>query len=211
MPISNYTTLQSEIADWLARDDLTAKIPTLIQLAEAKIGRKLRRKTLRGSLPLDEYAVDLTQLASFGELRSLHLTTGMPGHDGPVRIGSPEQLAEIRQTYSLPGVPRWGCVVGDELLLGPTPDQTYSAEATYYEKLQPLADAVTGSNSILIEAPDIYLWGALMMAAPYLEHDERIPTWKTSFDEGIAELDAQREREEYTAGIRPVRLPVVYG
>ena len=42
MAITNYTTLQSTIADYLARTDLTAQIPTFIQLCENRLRRDLR-------------------------------------------------------------------------------------------------------------------------------------------------------------------------
>ena len=40
--ITNYTTLQSTIADYLARSDLTSQIPLFIQLAENRLRRDLR-------------------------------------------------------------------------------------------------------------------------------------------------------------------------
>jgi hypothetical protein len=63
----------------------------------------------------------------------------------------------------------------------------------------------------LDEAPDIYLYGALAEAAPYLEHDERLPVWKALFTDALASLDNVRSREETNASIRPGRLPVVFG
>jgi hypothetical protein len=39
MAINNYTELVAAIAEWLARDDLTARIPDFVTLAEAKINR----------------------------------------------------------------------------------------------------------------------------------------------------------------------------
>jgi hypothetical protein len=39
--ISTYTELQTAVANWLARDDLTARIPEFIALAEAKFNRVL--------------------------------------------------------------------------------------------------------------------------------------------------------------------------
>jgi hypothetical protein len=40
--INDYTTLQSAVARWLARADLTASIPDFIQLAETRINQDLR-------------------------------------------------------------------------------------------------------------------------------------------------------------------------
>src|SRR6056300_1353861 len=42
MAITNYTNLQTSIADFLNRDDLTSVIPTFIQLAEADMNRQVR-------------------------------------------------------------------------------------------------------------------------------------------------------------------------
>ncbi|TAE78733.1 MAG: hypothetical protein EAZ84_00410, partial [Verrucomicrobia bacterium] len=42
MSIDTYAELQSAIADWLDRQDMTAVIPSFISLAEADINRVLR-------------------------------------------------------------------------------------------------------------------------------------------------------------------------
>ena len=42
MAIGTYSELQSSIASFLARDDLTTQIPDFISLAEARMSRELR-------------------------------------------------------------------------------------------------------------------------------------------------------------------------
>ena len=42
MALSNYSELQSAVADWLERGDLTARIPDFIRLAEVQLNRLLR-------------------------------------------------------------------------------------------------------------------------------------------------------------------------
>ena len=42
MAITTYAELQSSIADFLDRDDLTSVIPTFISLAEADMNRQIR-------------------------------------------------------------------------------------------------------------------------------------------------------------------------
>ena len=47
---TSYANLQTNIADYLARSDLTAKIPMFISLAEKRLNRDLRlRQTLQQS------------------------------------------------------------------------------------------------------------------------------------------------------------------
>lgn len=209
--ITDWTTLNAALASWLTRSDLTLEIPGFIQLAEAKIKRLVRRKTLRADLTISAYANALTGLANFGELRSLHLVTSSASLDRPIAVGSPEQLASLRTLFAgTTGRPQRAAIVGTELLVGPTPDQSYTAEATYFEALQALS-ATNTTNSILLEAPDLYLWGALMQAEKYLENDPRVTLWKTDFAEAVEEINAKRQTEEYSASFRPVHLPVVYG
>lgn len=45
--ISDYASLQTAIADWLARADLTDQIPTFITLAEARLNRDLRLASMQ--------------------------------------------------------------------------------------------------------------------------------------------------------------------
>lgn len=207
--ISDSTTLQAAVESWLDRTDLD--LPGLIQLAERRIARLVRRKTVRASLPLAAYATDLTQLADFGELRSIRIDSAYIGQNHPIKIVTPEQLAEMRQLFASTGRPQYACVVGTELLCGPTPDETYTTEVTYFEKLVPLATAADGVNSLITEAPDLYLWGVMVEASKFLEHDARVPMWKDSFESAIVELNEVREREEFSASLRPIRLPVVFG
>ncbi len=44
MAITTYSELQSAVADWLNRSDLTARIPDFITLAETRINRDLRAR-----------------------------------------------------------------------------------------------------------------------------------------------------------------------
>ena len=46
MALDSYTNLKAEIADWLDRDDLTARIDTFIDLTEAKLAREIRVRAM---------------------------------------------------------------------------------------------------------------------------------------------------------------------
>lgn len=53
--ITSYTTLQSNVASWLNRADLTSVIPTFIQLAEAKLRRRFKDVTPLSSTVADNW------------------------------------------------------------------------------------------------------------------------------------------------------------
>jgi len=48
MAIGNYSELNTAVANWLNRDDLTDRIPEFIVLAEARFNRVLRIRAMEG-------------------------------------------------------------------------------------------------------------------------------------------------------------------
>lgn len=208
MALSTKSELAATLADWINRQDLTTQIPTFIQLCEAKIARVLRRATKRASLTIATPAVALP--ADCAELRSIRLVSGSPGLDTPITIGTVEMLADARARWgNASGRPERAAIVDGEILFAPNPDASYTAEITYFEKLVPLTDA-TSSNQVLLDAPDVYLYGTLAEMELYLKHDERFPIWKSQAREAMTELETERQRSEMGASLRPARLPRVF-
>jgi hypothetical protein len=208
MSLDTYANLQAEVVDWLARPDLAAKAPVFIQLAEAEMRRRLRRTRKRASANFA--AASLTIPTDCAEITTARLATGTPAYDKPLKECTPDQLAEFRTIMSLTGRPLFFAVVGTEMLFVPAPNTTYAAELVYLTKLVPLS-AINTTNTILTDAPDCYLYGSLIAAERYIEHDERLPEWKQAFSDVIDQLNLQRENEEFSAGIKDVRLPRVFG
>jgi len=206
----NYQELRDAIANWLNRSDLSDYIPLFIALAEAKIRRKLRRTTFRSTIYLvgDTVALpaDVAELRSIGVLPTLS-TNGYQ----PVDILTPAEYVEKRaKLWHDRSRPRYACIFGGEIHFTPIPRDPCAIEIVYFTVLPPLSESAP-TNRVLTEAPDLYLYGALLEAEPFLEHDERAPLWERRFEAAIAELNSAREQEEYNASLRPVRLPVVFG
>ncbi|NCV21747.1 MAG: hypothetical protein EBV45_07325 [Chloroflexi bacterium] len=67
--ITTYTTLQSTIADYLNRADLTAQIPTFIQMAEADMNTRLRtREMIVRAVQMDPLTGALLPLSRIREM-----------------------------------------------------------------------------------------------------------------------------------------------
>jgi hypothetical protein len=79
------------------------------------------------------------------------------------------------------------------------PDATYTTELTYYAKLTKLSNSVT-TNWLLTSSPDIYLYGALLQAAPYLQDDARIQVWSSLYDRAMSELQTADDRGASSGG-----------
>lgn len=206
--MDSYNALLAAIADWLNRSDLTARIPTFVTLAEKQLAIKVRRRQARATISIASRATALPSDAA--EPTALVLSTSSAWQDKPLEIVTAATLAEMRALRAnIAGRPTHAAVVGGEILVAPDPDQTYSAELTYVTTFTPLSTSVQ-TNDIFTEAPHAYLFGALKEAAPFLEHDDRVPLWEAKFKEAVDDLNARRWQEEHGAGFGAARLPRVF-
>jgi hypothetical protein len=197
MALSTYAELKTSIGDWLNRSDLTNAIPDFISLAEAQVERTLRTRQMivRANASFDAQYGAVP--ADFLETKSLKLTSTNP--QTPLEFLSIDALDNKSSEYTGSGKPRFFGVVGGQFRLVPVPDATYTTELTYYAKLTKLSNSVT-TNWLLTSSPDIYLYGALLQAAPYLQDDARIQVWSSLYDRAMSELQTADDRGASSGG-----------
>ena len=82
--------------------------------------------------------------------------------------------------------------------LAPTPNEDYTVQIVYRANIPALASNST--NWLLTLAPDLYLYGALLMAEPYLQNDERIPLWAGAVQKTIADMNLESDRARAPRG-----------
>lgn len=208
--IVDYASLQAAVMEYLARDQdatLIVRIPTFIQLAEAKFNRQLfvrqmeQRATAIVDLTSDEPEF-IVLPADFQSMRRVRLSSvaGKPC----LEFKSGTQLDEYRFGISdLAGQPRYFTVFGDEIEVAPTPDDAHTIEMVYRRTVPPLA--TNDPNWLLMLAPDLYLYGALLEAAPYLKDDGRIQTWGLGFSTALNDLNNLGLTSTFNAGPMTVR------
>jgi len=172
-------------------------VPDFISLAEAQIERTLRTRQMivRATASIDsEYSA---VPSDFLETKSIKLNTN------PVtalQFESVDALDSLKSTtYIAAGKPQYFGIVGGQIRVLPVPDSTYTAELIYYAKLTKLSDSVA-SNWLLSQAPDVYLYGALMQATPYLKDDARISVWAALYARGLEELQVADDRGATSGG-----------
>jgi hypothetical protein len=68
----------------------------------------------------------------------------------------------------------------------------------YYKALPALS--ANSTNWLLTAHPDVYLYGSLMQAAPYLKNDERLAVWGSLYTASIADLNQSSDRAEVSGG-----------
>jgi len=197
MALTTYTELKTSIGDWLNRADLTSVIPDFISLAEAQIERTLRTRQMivRANASFDAQYGAVP--SDFLETKSLKLTSTNP--QTPLSFLSIDALDNEAANYTASGKPKFFGVVGGQFRIVPTPDSNYTTELTYYAKLTKLSSSVA-SNWLLASSPDIYLYGALLQAAPYLQDDARIQTWATLYERALNDLQTADDRGASSGG-----------
>jgi hypothetical protein len=190
MSITSYSTLKSSIADWLLRDDLTSVIPTFISLSEAQINRDIRDHRMVKRATADVDTKYFLKPSDWIETIRFQLNTSPIAN---LLFVTPDQASEEQINYTASGKPKFFTNVGTQIEVVPTPDAIYAGELMYYSKVPALSDSNT-DNWLLLAAPDIYLYGSLLQAAPYLNDDTRIPVWQGLYRQGVEALKIQDER-----------------
>jgi hypothetical protein len=209
--ISDYSSLQDAIIEYLAREGettITARVPTFIQLTEAKLNRELftRQMEQRSTAIVNTSSSEPEFISlpdDFQSMRRIRLSsvTGKPGLDFVTGVS----MDEFRRfNADTTGRPIYFTIIGDEIELAPTPDQAYTIEMVYRKNIPDLADNST--NWLLDLAPDIYLYGALLEAAPYMQNDERIQTWLTGFASALDGLNRLSLSATFNAGPLNMRV-----
>lgn len=194
--ITTYAELQTAIANWLIKTNLTATIPQFIQLCEARLRRDRRARKLQNTT-MSVSTQDHTLPSDFHSLESL--THSGPTYFGEIQIVPADRIPAIRARLGTTGVPAYGAILDTIIRFGPAPDATYQLKFSYWRKLDALS-ATNTTNWMLLDHPDVYLYGALLEAAPFLKDDARIPVWRERYEAALEELHAMTQDNQFGGG-----------
>ena len=202
--ITNYATLQSTIADYLNRADLTSQIQTFIQFAEADLNTRLRDRQMivRAEATSDEEYVQLP--SDWLEALNLQLVGGM----SPLRYITLDESDIVNSTRALTS-PTFYSLMNGAIELVPPPAHDVDIEMVYYGKIPSLSDAAP-SNWLLVKAPDVYLYGALTHAAPFLMDDARIQTFGQIYLARVQSLQDESQKSLHSGSPLIARTRRVY-
>jgi hypothetical protein len=195
MSITAYAELQTAIASWLARSDLTASIPDFITLFEAAANRRLRVREMEASTDLAPSSGAATLPADYLAWRRVTWT------------GSPRvELAYVAPSYlqaaypsSPADTPRIFTIEGATLKVRPVSDT--ALEFLYYQKIPALSDG-NPANWLLAAHPDLYLFGSLAEAQMFAVDPEKAALWKGRRDELFEEINQLSNKTRGAGAIR---------
>lgn len=196
MAITNYTELRTAVENWIDRTDLTDRVPEFIALAEAKFNRIIRIRqnettttgTLTGATDTISFPADCAAISKV----QLNTTT-----EFILEQTSRESLIRKGESYAS-GLPRYFAVNGNQIQVKPTADTDYTYELSYYQNIPSIETNTT--NWLLTLYPDVYLYGALAEAAPYMKDNEETVVWKAQAASVLVEIMRADKRDRYSGG-----------
>jgi hypothetical protein len=203
--ITNYSTLQSAIGDYLNRADLTSQIPMFIQFVEADLSNRLRCREMvvRATTTNDEEFVELP--TDFLQALNLQIVGGKT----PLRYVTLDEADQIKAAQIYTRVIAYSIVDG-AIELVPAPADNVQIEMVYYQQV-PALSSVNTTNWLLSKSPDVYLYGALVHAAPFLMDDQRINTFASFYSQRVEALNLDSDRAVHSGSPLVARPRVRFG
>jgi hypothetical protein len=199
--ITGYTSLLSEAASWLARSDLTTSIPGFVQsfeenfLSQAENHAPWMESTLSvavssnvAALPSDYLGLRIAYFTGYPPLNRMSLEQLYARYPrGASTSGGPRAIARNRTNFEFGPENTSGTLLG-----------------TYYAKPVLLRNFASdaAAHFLVVNFPQMLLWGTLLAATPFIKNDERVMMWKAALD---MEIDSYRARiaDESESGSAP--------
>lgn len=201
---TGYTSLLANVADYLARTDLTAQIPVFVQNMEERFFRDSENwgawmesalsvtiTSNVAAVPADYLGLRIAYISGNNSLPLRRITLEQLYSRYPRSVstsgGSAQFITRNRTNFEFGPVNASGTLAG-----------------TYYAKPAPLRSYSTGgadavAHYLIVNAPDLLLFGALLEATPFIKKDDRLLVWQSAYQ---AAQDAYRSRlqEEDSSG-----------
>lgn len=194
MALGTFSELQTAVASFLHRDDLTTEIQDFIRLAEADL-------QVRARLSQWETSATVSMTAGVGLLPSdfVKATSVTYGAENYTLMFLPQIQFDGAASAGEAGSPIWYTVRGANLLAYPTFDGDVTL--AYTAQFTPLSDSAT-SNSLLSMFPDVYLQGVLTQACVWTRDTEGLATHGALFEAGIGRVRKYVRDRSYPDGLQ---------
>jgi hypothetical protein len=194
MPFSNYTELKAAVKGWLHRD-LAEQIPDFIALAETSINRIAQVRAMENEVPLALAAGARTIALPVGFMSPLAVWL-VSTYRHELSPATPEELP----VNSAPGRPTYWAIDGANLAFDRPFDQACTVTLRQRGSFK-LSDAAP-TNALLTKYPDVYLYGSLLQAAPWIRDLAMLQTWQAFYDRTVSEINKTESRARAAAPLR---------
>lgn len=213
MAISSYSELVTAIQNWSARTDteVTDRIDEFITLAEDRIFygdesiglQPLRVRAMESVQDLTISSQSTALPTGFLESRSFYLNTSTKedmAYFPPDRFWS-----SIAGAESSTGLPKIYTIQGDNLVVAPAPDSTYTGKLLSYTKLAGLSSGNT-TNWLITNSPGTYLAAVMLELGEYIKDPNEVTYWSQKLAGRINALNNQDEKSKHPSGNLSVKV-----
>lgn len=184
--VTSYTTLLTAVSDWLAKSNLTSYTPNFVQNWEERFYRQPKNfgRWMEASL---NSAIASSVLA----VPSAYLGLKYAYVDGsPASRLDRVSLNQLYGTYPRGGDsarPRWISRDTSNFVFGPIPDSDYTIKGVYWAKPTVMRSFASDAAAhwIIVNAPDLALYGALCESAPFLKNSKDLPVWQSLYAQSL--------------------------
>ncbi len=194
MALATYSDLNTAVANWTGRVDLTARIPEGIALAEAKMNRKLRTKDMETKNAAFAIGGEYVAVPSgFGGVRMWHL------NDSPRSIISlmPEDMLTSEFGDGSSGDPVYYSVQGGNFRIQPAPSTSQTSTLVYYLQV-PALTASNTTNWLMTSHPDAYLYGVNAEMCGFMKDWDSGKVWETMMYQVLNEIAVAANKDKYS-------------
>jgi hypothetical protein len=188
MSISTYSELQTAVASWAHRSDLTSLIPDFIALCEADLAIRCKLVDFEGTASVSVSAGTGALPADYAGFRAAKWDANP---DRPLTYLTPDALNTVAEDGGPPG---FYTVTGTSVKVGPGGNGTLIL--TYQAKLTALSNT-NPSNTVLTRYPDAYLQGALLQAGIYARDSEAIGLHSGLYEAAVARIKTDNQQRKY--------------
>lgn len=196
--IQTFDDLKAAVGRWLHRTDLAAAAEDFITLYEARANRNLRVRQMEATYSQSVTAQRNSLPADWLEMIGK-----------PTVGGKPQDFITRDQFKLLDGtIPvfesGYFSIFGSQIALNVDVSAGVTLAYDYYAKI-PALSATAQTNWLITAAPDIYLYGSLLEAAPYLKDDPRIETWRGLLTVAMGDMQRASDQAKWSGGTLEVR------
>lgn len=200
--ITDYTTLDQAVDDYLHRSDLSSWVPNFIQNCESKLYKRVMIRDM-------EKTFDIAVSSGLGtvptDYRAMKFAYRNANPTTPLQIVTLEELYEEYPGRSDGGIPAVFTREAGNFIFGPGNPADFTMKGVYYYTYTLLSAGVKTTNWYTDNAPECLLYGSLVEAAPFIGDDERLPLWQSMFEEAVRIVEHEQKRENLSGGTKRQR------
>lgn len=208
MAIDSYPNLLVALLDMMGRPGdpiATAKAPTWVQLFESRANRELRIRAMekRATAPVSSEFVALPP--DWLQMRNFQIN-GSP--TVALELVAPEFIDRLGVVT--PGTPKMFAILTNELQLAPPPAAEMTAEMVYWARLTGLSGE-NPTNALLLNHPELYLFGTLVEAWSDLDDDDEVAKYEARYQTSLRAVQDADDRAKWSGATMSRRIPgIIY-